>query len=133
MASGFSVEVRGIPELIDGTEKLTGRIGESAAEGLGRVADQAGGDVRGLVPHRTGKLAASVKSRLAKSQKRSRVAIGARVPYAGWIEFGGTRGRPYVKAGRYLFPTALDAEPRAVTTCEKAADQEIRGFRWKTP
>jgi len=42
------------------------------------------------------------------------------VPYAGWVEFGGTRhrphdsSRPFVKGGRYLFPAAqADAERAA--------------------
>ncbi len=33
--------------------------------------------------------------------------MGAGVPYAGWIEYGGSRGRAYAAQGRYVYPTAL--------------------------
>jgi phage gpG-like protein len=53
---------------------------------------------RSAVPKRTGRLAASIAVRT--------MADGAEVEmntvYAGWIEYGGTRGRPYVSQGRYL-------------------------------
>ena len=128
-----TVDVKGLSQLKAGTEVLTERIGETAGERLGKVADQAGNDVRAQVPRVTGRLAASVKSTLAKSEKRSSVRIGARVPYAGWIEFGGTRGRPYIPGGRYLYPTALGAEPEVVRAADRAAKDEIRSMRWPTP
>ena len=128
-----TVDVRGLPQLLAGSEELFDRIGETAGQRLGRVADQAAGDTRMNVPHRSGRLAASVSSRLAKSERKSSVRIGGRVPYAGWIEFGGTRGRPYIPGGRYLYPTALGAEPRAVVACNQAATDEIRSMRWPTP
>ena len=127
------VKVLGLAELADGMDVLAGRIDETAPERLGRVAAIAAGDVRTVVPYRTGRLASTVKSALAKSQKKATVRIGARVPYAGWIEFGGTRGRPYVPDGRYLYPTALKAEPQAVAAVKKATDDEIRTMRWKNP
>lgn len=132
-APSIDVRVRGLPQFAAGSEHLAGLIGDTAAEGLGRVADQAGGDVRMQVPYRSGRLAGSVRSALAKSQKKATVRIGARVPYAGWIEFGGTRGRAYVPAGRYLYPTAFKAEGRAIAACEKAAKDEIRGMTWPSP
>lgn len=55
------------------------------------------------------------------------------VPYAGWVEFGGTRGRPYVPGGRFLVPTALAAESDLKGAGERAATDEIRGFRWPNP
>jgi len=129
----ISVDVKGLSQLKAGTEVLTERIGETAGERLGRVADQAGGDVRAAVPRRTGRFAASVQSKLAKSEKRASVRVGGRLPYAGWLEFGGTRGRPYMPRGRWLYPIALDAEPQVVHAADRAAKDEIGRMRWPKP
>jgi hypothetical protein len=130
-----SVELEGLDELADGSEKLTEKIGETAGERLYGVAQNAGGEVQAKVPRRTGRLAASVKTALAKNEKRASVRIGTRVPYAGWIEFGGTRGRPFIRQGRYLYPTALSSgrEAEAKAAAERAANDEIRSFRWPKP
>jgi hypothetical protein len=56
--------------------------------------------------------------------------MGQGVPYAGWIEFGGSRGRPMVKRGRYVYPTALGTQPQAVAAAAYAADESIGGFPW---
>jgi hypothetical protein len=61
------------------------------------------------------------------------VGIGDGIAYAGWIEFGGTRGRPYFPEGRYLFPTALEAEAEIVAAGEQAANKEIGAMRWPSP
>ena len=127
------VKVLGLPELALGMDELAGRVDDTAPERLERVASIAAGGVRTIVPYRTGRLASTVKSALAKSQKKATVRIGARVPYAGWIEFGGTRGRPYVPEGRYLYPTALKASPLAVAAVKSATNDEIKGMRWKNP
>jgi phage gpG-like protein len=57
------------------------------------------------LPHRTGALANTLK--VASSQTKAQVALGStRVPYAGWVDFGGKRPheRPYKKSGRYVLP-----------------------------
>jgi hypothetical protein len=128
-----TADVKGIPEFQRGCATLTDNIGETAGMRLGLVADQAAGDTRVKVPYLTGKLAGSIRSKLAKSERKATVRMGGRVPYAGWIEFGGTRGRAYVKQGRYLFPTAQAAGPRALRESERAANDEIRSMRWPRP
>lgn len=62
------------------------------------------------VPRRSGKAAGSYRAQ--SSQREARVVAGGKkVPYVGWLEFGGTIGRdksqrrPFVKSGRYLWPT----------------------------
>lgn len=87
--------------------------------------------VRGEVPHVTGALAASVE--VSAEEEGIAVQIGDGVPYAGWIEFGGTRGRPYVSEGRYLFPTAAEAEDDYAVIAADAADESARRFSWSTP
>jgi phage gpG-like protein len=125
------VEVRGVRELQRGMRRLAGNIDRGADEEFRTAAEQVATIVRGRVPRRTGTLAGSVEAE--PTDKGARVAMGAGVPYAGWIEFGGTRGRPYIASGRYLTPTALDAEPLLQRAGETAARKEIGRMRWPTP
>lgn len=75
-------------------------------------------DAAARVPKRSGALAGSIRAR--STQSEGRVVMGkARVPYAGFIEFGGRVGkgrtgkgtgsvrRPFVPGGRYLYPAFL--------------------------
>lgn len=62
------------------------------------------------VPRRTGRAAASLRAQ--SSQREARVIGGSKkVPYYGWLDFGGRIGRdksqrrPFIQAGRYLWPT----------------------------
>lgn len=86
------------------------------------------------MPHRSGRLAASIKP--ASTQRTGQVAYSSptRVPYAGWIEFGGmittVRGgtivRPYVKQGRYLFPAAEAERDPILRTLTKSMEDLIK-------
>ena len=49
----------------------------------------------------------------ARNRTGATIRMGRKaIPYAGWVEFGGTRRRPhittreYIASGRYLFPAA---------------------------
>ena len=126
------LNVVGFDELITGSYELADRIGETAQAEFAGKADQVAAQVRASVPRLTGALAASVVA--GEQDGRPLVGIGdADVPYAGWIEFGGTRGRPYIAAGRYLYPAALSVTDELEAAGEKAATDEIRRFRWETP
>ena len=131
MAKGQpKVEVHGVDELFRGTDKLVGRIVDITPEAFERIANLAVAQVRAKVPSRTGALAAS--TRAGKTKKRVYVRTGkAKVPYAGWIEFGGTRGRPYIGGGRYLYPTAFEMEPQLVAIANETAIVEIRRAKWE--
>ena len=67
------------------------------------------------VPEQSGKLARSVRARSTQTEGRVVMGSPARAPYAGWIEFGGRRKgrgggvaiRPFVRQGRYLYPSYL--------------------------
>ncbi|RQW83554.1 HK97 gp10 family phage protein [Micromonospora globispora] len=72
------------------------------------------------MPSRSGRAKASLKAR--STQRTARVALGGnRAPYAPWLDFGGEgrrKGRPayrpFIKAGRYVYP-ALDVKRDEVT------------------
>jgi hypothetical protein len=140
MADEPTVEVHGYPELIDGSEELFERIGEEAGTQFEHVADRVASVARSRVPRVTGALAASIVSEPGKDSALVGMG-GPDVPYAGWIEFGGAREgrgggvaeRPYIARGRYLYPAAFSVEPVLVQTGTRAAEDEIRRFRWPTP
>jgi len=131
MADNLDVEVKGLDELARGSRRLFDRIGEQAGTEFKTVADQVAVLVRGRVPRVSGRLASSVTAE--DITDGANVGMGGSVPYAGWIEFGGTRGRPYVSTGRYLYPTAQDAGPLLQRAGEQAARTEIKGMTWPIP
>jgi hypothetical protein len=71
--------------------------------------------------HKHGALAASVRASGYRSGAAVRMGSKSKVPYAGWMEFGGTRHKPhdstreFIATGRYLWPAATDLAPRAET------------------
>jgi hypothetical protein len=81
-----------------------------------QVAEPVAAAVRARLPsgpRTTGRLQGDV--RVGATRTGASVRMGRKtVPYAGWVEFGGTRKRPwpserpFVKDGRYLFPAARD-------------------------
>jgi hypothetical protein len=129
---GAQVEVLGLPELAAGSTALFRRIDEGAPREFEHVAQRLAGEVRNRVPVLTGLLMGSVQA--TRSHQGVGVAMGGEgVPYAGWIEFGGTRGRPYIASGRYLYPVALRADPLLVAAGERAATSEIERAHWPKP
>jgi phage gpG-like protein len=87
---------------------------------------------RGRVPVLTGNLRGSLET-LAVSGGQSVGYNEGRAPYAGWIEFGGSRGREAVPAGRYLYPVFTGTENDYVAALEQSAVREVNGYRWHKP
>jgi hypothetical protein len=87
--------------------------------------------VRSALPHgdrTTGTLANDVRA--SGTRTGGSVWMGRKaVPYAGWVEFGGSRRKPhyssrqYVKDGRYLFPTARSLAAKAGDAYTAALNQ----------
>ena len=125
------IKVVGFEQLAAGSKVLFGRIGKTATSEFAEVAQHAAEVVRGRVPRDSGRLRGSVSSE--KERDRAIVRMGRGVPYAGWIEFGGTRGRDYYPQGRYLMPVGVQAEPQIVAAANHAANREIGGMTWKQP
>jgi len=87
----------------------------AAIKAAGRAAaDPVAARASSSVARDTGALAGSI--RVSATRTGAAVRMGrATVPYAGWVEFGGTRPdgseRTYMPAGRYLFPAAQGLAP----------------------
>src|SRR5262245_36471733 len=131
MPDGMTAELHGVDELLRGSKVLAGRIENEAQHDFEDVASQVRPVVAAAVPHLTGRLAGSLESR--PNDEGATVGYSGAAPYDGWIEFGGTRGRPRVEGGRYLYPLALRAEPLLVMAAKAAATKEIRRMQWPRP
>src|SRR5215471_18611575 len=129
-ASGSVVGVVGMAALRRDLNRLTDDVKSPLyaaikAAGKGAVEPVASA-VRGDLPHDTGTLAGSVRT--SGTRTGGAVRMGrATVPYAGWIDFGGSRPdgseRSYVPDGRYLFPAARGLQSVAADRYSAALDQ----------
>lgn len=107
------------------------QVAPAVAKEIGPFAERVAQSVAGRVPYLTGQLADSVET--VDDDDGVSVAMGDDVPYAGWIEFGGSRGRPYVSEGRYLYPTALEAQDEFAQAAADVAASTAERFSWSTP
>jgi hypothetical protein len=84
--------------------------------------------VRSRVPVLTGTLAGSVTE--VTEDGDFAIGMGEDVIYAGWIEFGGSRGREHIPEGRYVYPTLVEQVGRVQTVFEQATQMSINRFGW---
>lgn len=106
-------------------------LADDATGPLYQVMKQAGRDAaepvaaatRQALPHVTGTLAGDVRTSGTKTGAAVRMGRVS-VPYAGWVEFGGTRKdgseRPFIRTGRYLFPAAAGLAERSARSYSDA-------------
>lgn len=112
------IKVEGMWEFRKALRAVDTDLPKLLRKGLNTVAEQVADETASRVPVRSGALRDSIRP--LSTQSEGRVVMGrARVPYAGWIEFGGTispRGTPmtrdFKREGRYLFVVADEFEPR---------------------
>jgi hypothetical protein len=129
------VRVRGVPELGSDMRRMVDGIEDAAANAGQRTAQDVAELIRADVPRQTGALAGSVVVDDALGGNAVGVGYDGSVPYSGWIDWGGTRGRAYVAEGRYLMPAATgEAAVRDLTEAmERATQQEVSTTRWSNP
>jgi phage gpG-like protein len=128
VADKIDVQILGLDELVTGSRRLFGQIEKGADKRFARVAERRARIARGSIPRVSGALAGSV------SNEKSDVLFGGDLPYAGWVEFGGDRGRPYMPEGRYFYPvTTQNAESELEHEGTIDAQNQTRGFPWPSP
>lgn len=118
MAAADPVRVVGLKELQTELKALNAALPREIRKALNQVAVTVAQGTQRRVPRGdTGNARASVKP--ASTQTMARVVAGGKkAPYYPWLDFGGTVGpgkhgkgskgsivRPFVKSGRYLYPT----------------------------
>lgn len=89
-AANTFVAVEGLDEIAKGLRQV-GKEAQNELKGIYR----SGGDLivntaRPAIPRESGKLLGSVKSAPTSREGRVKMGTPSRVPYAGWVEFGGT-------------------------------------------
>lgn len=104
------VAVHGLKEFQRDLKTVDKTLGVEVRKALNEVAEGVAKKVRAGVPHRTGRAAMSVKA--SSSQTAGRLSFGGTAaPYYPWLDFGGRVGRgrsvsrPFIKEGRYVYPT----------------------------
>jgi hypothetical protein len=107
------VKIEGLREFQASLRRMDRDLPKQLRVVLNEAAEVVVEGARPKIPRRTGRAAASL--RVQSSQRESRVAAGgARVPYYGWLDFGGSVGRkrsirrPFLRDGRYIYPTFRD-------------------------
>lgn len=104
------IRVQGLAEFSRGLRKISADAPKGLRIALNASADSLIRKTLPLIPRRTG---AASKSLRAQSTRTSvRIAVGGnRARYYPWLDFGGRTGRhrsvrrPFLKEGRYLYPT----------------------------
>lgn len=136
------LKIEGLRDLQRALKALDGESQKKIRVALNDVADTVAAGASRRVPVRTGKARASLRAQ--SSQREARVMGGSKkVPYYGWLEFGGTVGRVgagggahrrYVAGGRYIYPAyAANREPiykaveQAMADLVRDAGLEVNG------
>lgn len=104
------IKVVGLNEFRKGLRGMDRGLPKGVRVALNEAADILIDATRPKIPKRTGAAAASLKAQ--STQSVARVAVGGtKAPYYPWLDFGGRVGkrksvvRPFIKKGRYIFPT----------------------------
>lgn len=126
------IKIRGVRQLQSGARRLFSNI-ETAEprDAIRPTVEQVTATVRGRVPVVSGRLQGSVRGYMVGSVGKA--TMGAGLPYARWIEFGGGRGRPYKPRGRFMYPTAKRTERAFRKHAESVCAREIGRMTWPTP
>jgi len=134
MTNDSRVEIVGGPQAMADLRRWADQVGPAVAKAAAPFAERVADTVRNRVPVLTGQLAGSVEASTDdEAGPGVTVVMGDGVPYAGWIEFGGSRGRPYVPEGRYLYPSAAAATDEYAQVASDAATDTVGRFPWSTP
>jgi hypothetical protein len=120
-----SVEVD-TTELRRGLDQLARGISGSTSAVAVDAASSSASRIRAAVPKRTGTAASSIHVAKRGSGDRAEAVVTAGAPYFGWLNWGGTRGRPYVAAGRYTGPATEHAAEDFYDACHAMTRREIR-------
>jgi phage gpG-like protein len=120
VASSAGVRISGLKSTVRSLQKLGVEVTDLKAA-FRKVADVVTGTARGLVHNQTGTLAANIRPGNSKNRATVR-AGGARVPYAGVINYGWPGHN--IQAQHFLERAAQQDEPRSV----RLIDEELRAI-----
>lgn len=119
-----AVRVRGLAELRRAMARFPDAVDRGMDPVRQRAAEATANRARASVPRRSGALAGSIDA------AEGTASMGAGLAYGGWIEYGGSRGRPYVAEGRYLGAGAQDATGAYEADAARQTQATIERFPW---
>jgi hypothetical protein len=103
------IHVEGLREFAQGLKALDGDMPKVLRLGLNSVAGVVVDQAQPRVASRSGRARRSVRAKSTRTAVRV-AGGGKRVPYYGWLDYGGKVGRsrsvvrPFNKQGRYIYP-----------------------------
>ncbi|ONI73516.1 hypothetical protein ALI144C_44820 [Actinosynnema sp. ALI-1.44] len=103
------INVEGLTALAKSLKRISTEAPKALRVANNHAAEIVVAQARTTVPVLRGKARASLKARSTRTAARAQGGSG-RVPYYGWLEFGGRVGRrkatrrEQIKGGRYLWP-----------------------------
>jgi hypothetical protein len=119
------IAVQGMKELQRALKDLDGQSQKEIRVALNTVAETVAQGAARRVPRRTGRARATLRA--MSSQTETRISAGGRkAEYYGWLDFGGRVGRdksverPFIKRGRYIWPTVAANRDGLAEAVEKA-------------
>lgn len=131
------VDVEGLSDFRRSLREVDRELPKELRAALRRdVADPVAGQVQTRVPVKSGAWRKAIRG--GATQSAAYIQWGrAKVPYAGWLEFGGKRRggrnsvayRNRVSTGRYVWPTVRSNEDRAAEATLQAMDRTMRRAR----
>ena len=131
MAVRDPVRIEGLRELQKALKTMDGQSQKRLRIVLNGAADLVVQAANPRIPRRTGRAAASMRP--SSGQREASVkAGGGRVPYFGFLDFGGNVGRgdsvkrPFIRDGRYLYPAYRDRKAAIREKISKGLDDLIR-------
>jgi hypothetical protein len=140
MAQKPTIEVVGLRALSRDLKKMSdeksGPIVDAMKKAGKAAAEPVAAATRSSLPSVSGRLAGNVRT--SGTRTGAAVRMGSRgIPYAGWIEFGGSRGgrnsrgsRPFTAGGRYLFPAAEAHASDGARIYEEEVTKALDHFNW---
>lgn len=145
--AGKTYYVRGLKEVRGALRDVDKLLGPELRKGLNEVAEVVLETARPLVPVRKGKARASLKAGSTETAVQIK-AGGAKAPYWGWLDFGGTVGkgrvsggvhkkattagsvkRPWIQEGRFIYPTLRKRRDDIEDKFYEVIDRVTQGLR----
>ena len=124
------VQTQGLAELRRDLKKLDPLIDRELRDAIREAADKVAVTAGALAPRDSGALAHSIRPYVAGAK----ASVGSTLPYAGWIEFGGTirpRGVPITREGTGMVGRAVeDHADQIVEDIGDGIDQAARRAGW---
>jgi len=119
------IKVKGLREFQAALKAMDGESQKQLRVALNKAADLVAASASPNIPHRSGRARASMRAQ--SSQQEAKVLGGSKkVPYYGWLDFGGRIGRdksvarPFYKRGRYIYPAYVREYPDVMSTLVEA-------------